>query len=145
MVMHASENTGNPVDGNPADPSPTEIEFLQWRALSAGDGAKFYDHATAADAVFAVPSPHASLSRRIMLNAVGTAPPIEAYQILEFHERSLGPDAHIVFYEMYQKRVGVDGIYAAISTVYIRRDNRWLMQYHQQTPLRRGSAEGVSR
>ncbi|WP_433654451.1 hypothetical protein ACQPW1_27415 [Nocardia sp. CA-128927] len=141
MVTQAQENASNSVGDNPADPSPAEIEFQQWRALSAGKGAEFYDSVLVDDAVLAVPSPHATLSRQITLNAVAGAPPIETYQILEFHERALGPDAHIVFYEMYQKRVGLDGIYAAISTVYTRRNNRWLMQYHQQTPLRRGSVE----
>ncbi|MFE9577495.1 DUF4440 domain-containing protein [Nocardia sp. NPDC006044] len=141
MVTQAETNAGKPVGDNTADPSPTEIEFEQWRALSAGTGAEFYDGVLADDAVLAVPSPHSSLSRQIALNAVAGAPPIETYQILEFHERPLGPDGYIVFYEMYQKRVGLDGIYAAISTVYIRRDNRWQMQYHQQTPINRGSGE----
>ncbi|MFI9504530.1 hypothetical protein [Nocardia sp. NPDC052566] len=121
--------------------TPTEIEHLQWRAQSAGLAADFYAVAVADDAVFAVPSPQASLSRQILLNEVAGAPPIETYQILEFHERDLGADARIVFYEMYQKRIGLDGIYAAISTVYVRRGERWLMLYHQQTPLRRGTAE----
>ncbi|MFI6041621.1 DUF4440 domain-containing protein [Nocardia sp. NPDC051321] len=142
MVTPAETNSSSAIGDISADPSPAEIEFQQWRALSAGSGAEFYDDVLADDAVLAVPSPHASLSKQIALNAVAGAPPIETYQILEFHERALGPDAHIVFYEMYQKRVGLDGIYAAISTVYTRRGNRWLMQYHQQTPLRRGSAEG---
>ncbi|PXX71255.1 hypothetical protein DFR70_101677 [Nocardia tenerifensis] len=141
MVTQAETNPGNTVEDFSADLSPAEIEFQQWRALSAGRGAEFYDAVLAEDAVLAVPSPHASLSRRIALNAVAGAPAIETYQILEFHERTLGPEAHIVFYEMYQKRVGLDGIYAAISTVYTRRHDRWLMLYHQQTPLRRVSVE----
>ncbi|CAM4081524.1 nuclear transport factor 2 family protein [Nocardia ninae] len=143
MVTPVNTNVGASVGDNVADLGPAEIEFLQWRALSAGEGAEFYDSVLADDAVLAVPSPHASLSRQIALNAVAGAPAIETYQILEFHERPLGADAHIVFYEMYQKRVGLDGIYAAISTVYIKRDNRWLMQYHQQTPLRRESGKGA--
>ncbi|MGY2060779.1 hypothetical protein ACW9HQ_38435 [Nocardia gipuzkoensis] len=140
MMTRAVEDHSKPGADDPVDPSPTEIEFRQWRELSAGTGAEFYADVTAEDAVFAVPSPHASLTRRVMLDAVAQAPRIEVYQILEFHERALGPEAFLVFYEMYQKRVGLDGIYAAISTVYVRRDGRWLMQYHQQTPLSSRSA-----
>lgn len=123
------------------DLTPTEIEFLQWRALSSGCGADFYAKVTAEEAVFAVPSPQSSLSRQRTLNEVANAPDIETYQILEFHERELDENSRIVFYEMYQKRVGLDGIYAAISTVYVRRQDRWLMMYHQQTPLQRGASE----
>ncbi|WP_306358394.1 MULTISPECIES: DUF4440 domain-containing protein [unclassified Nocardia] len=145
MMTTAVQDHGGSVAGEPDDPSPTEIEFRQWRALSSDAGAEFYARVTAADAVFAVPSPHATLTRRTVLDAVAAAPRIETYQILEFHERALGPDAFLVFYEMYQKRVGLDGIYAAISTVYVRRNSRWLMQYHQQTPLQRGSTGSVRR
>lgn len=117
--------------------SPVELEFRQWQVWTSGDAAEFYAAVMADDAVFAVPSPHATLTRQVALNAVAGAPAIETYQILEFHERQLGADAHLVFYEMYQKRVGLAGIYAAISTTYVRRADRWLMQYHQQTPLER--------
>jgi len=120
-------------------PGPVELELRQWQAWTSGDGPAFYAEFMADDAVFAVPSPHATLTRQVILNAVTTAPMIEAYQILEFHERELGADAHLVFYEMYQKRVGLPGIYAAISTIYVKRADRWLMQYHQQTPLERGN------
>lgn len=118
---------------------PVELELRQWQAWTSGGGPSFYAEVMADDAVFAVPSPHATLTRQVALNAVATAPMIETYQILEFHERELGADAHLVFYEMYQKRVGLAGIYAAISTIYVKRADRWLMQYHQQTPLERGN------
>src|ERR1700730_10734382 len=108
--------------------SPVELEFRQWQAWTSGDGAEFYAAVMADDAVFAVPSPHATLTQQTAANAVDTAPAIETYQILEFHERQLAADAHLVFYEMYQKRVGLAGIYAAISTTYVKRADRWLKQ-----------------
>jgi Domain of unknown function (DUF4440) len=118
--------------------SPVELELRQWQAWSSGDAPEFYAEIMADDAVLAVPSPHATLTRQVALNAIGMAPAIETYQVLELHERELGADAHLVFYEMYQKRMGLAGIYAAISTTYVKRADRWLMQYHQQTPLERG-------
>ena len=118
--------------------SPVELELRQWQVWSSGGALEFYAAVMADDAVFAVPSPHATLTRQVALNAVAGAPLVETYQILEFHERELGADAHLVFYEMYQKRVGLAGTYAAISTTYVKRADRWLMQYHQQTPLERG-------
>ncbi|HEY1616806.1 MAG TPA: nuclear transport factor 2 family protein [Streptosporangiaceae bacterium] len=123
----------------PTDPAKfaetlTEIEYRQWRALtSTPDAVAFYSDLLSPDSVMAVPS--RVMTRDQVIKAVGEASPINLYELYDVQVIQLSDDSGVITYRMTQGRVGREPFKAAISTVYVRRDGRWYIAYHQQTPM----------
>jgi hypothetical protein len=115
-----------------------DIEYEQWEILSSDDGAEFYRRYLTDDGLMAVPSPHGIMDRDRVISEVEAAPPIVEYKLDDPQVIVGNNDSGIVVYSMYQRRRGLDGFRAAISSAYVRRDGAWRMVYHQQTPLLEG-------
>jgi uncharacterized protein DUF4440 len=111
------------------------LEYEQWKVLSSEDGAAFYRDNLSEDARMAVPAPYGLMTRERVIREVEAAPPIVHYALNDPQVIPLSEDSGIVVYEMTQQRRGQEKFAAAISSVYARRNGRWQMTYHQQTPL----------
>ena len=101
-----------------------------WR--SAGDREGYARH-LAVDAVHVFPG-WGIVGRDQALTGVAAATPWEAFTIEEPHVVTLGDGAAALVYTAHAYRGG-DAYRAAITSVYERRDGRWQLVLHQQTPL----------
>jgi hypothetical protein len=115
----------------------TDEEFIAleregWDALSTPAGADYYrDHLTD-DAVMAFP--FGILGRRQSLEAIASASPWSRYQMTDAQVVRLGPDAAVVVYAVRAQREAQTEFTAVISSTFVRRDEKWQLAFHQQSP-----------
>ena len=111
-----------------------ELEALGWQALAVGgDGAVgFYDDILADDAIMLFPGALTVQGRPAILASMG-GPPWTSYRLADQQVHPLGTDAAAVTYRVTAEREG-QSYDALISSVYVRRDGRWRLALHQQTP-----------
>jgi hypothetical protein len=106
------------------------IEELLWRA--AGDADRYAAH-LAPGALHVFPG-MGVLDRDAVLAGVAGAEPWESVEMVEPRFVDLGQDAAALVYDAHAARRGGDTYDAAITSVYRRRDDRWELVLHQQTP-----------
>jgi hypothetical protein len=117
-----------------------ELEHAGWQALSAGNGGSYYSEHLAADAMMAFS--FGVLDRDAAIEAMRQAPPWSAFEILDARVLRLTGDCGVVVYRANARRTGADPYSAMISSTFVRRDGRWMLAFHQQTPIEH--AEGLS-
>ncbi len=111
-----------------------DLEKRQWQALTTVQTAiDFYSEFLTEDSLMAVP--YGIGDRETVLQAMEDSPVIVESQLRDPQVIKLTDDSGLVVYSMTQCRQGMEPFDAAICTGYVRRDGRWLMAYHQQTPL----------
>lgn len=116
-----------------------EIETRGWLALSSvAERAKaFYAAVLTRDAVMLLPGGMILEGKERILDSFD-AQAWSTFAIEEPRVVPLGEDAAVLAYRVMAQREGA-GVYAAlISSVYDRRDGRWLLAFHQHTPFQRG-------
>jgi uncharacterized protein (TIGR02246 family) len=122
-----------------SDPA-AELEALErqgWEALSGPSGAAFYEELMADDGLMVFPG--LVLDKRDTLRAIAGERPWARFELSDVRVTRATPDAALVTYRAVSQR-GEEAEYRALmTTVYARRDGRWRLVLHQQTPLPGGS------
>jgi uncharacterized protein (TIGR02246 family) len=111
-----------------------EIEDLErrgWEALSGREGEAFYTDAMAEEGLMIFPG--TVMDRRDALRAIAEAPPWSTFELSELRVASTA-DTAVVTYEASAQRVGEPPYHATMSSVYVRRDGKWRLVLHQQSP-----------
>jgi uncharacterized protein (TIGR02246 family) len=78
------------------------------------------------------------LDREQTLRAIAAAPPWSTYELADVRVVEATPDSAIVIYRAGAQRAGEERYEANMTSVYARRDGRWRLVLHQQTPMPSG-------
>lgn len=111
-----------------------ELEALErqgWEALSGPDGAAFYEDAMADDGLMVFPG--VVMDKATAIETIGRVEPWSAYELSDVRVSTDG-NAGLVTYRAYARRAGQGPYEAVMSSVYVRRNRRWLLLLHQQSP-----------
>ena len=110
-----------------------ELERRGWDALSTdGAGGPFYDDVLDDEPIMLLPGGMVLTDRAAMVEAM-SGPPWSSHELEDVQVRMLGDDAGIVTYGVVARRGG-DEYSALMASAYVRRDGRWRLAFHQQTP-----------
>lgn len=109
-----------------------QLERDGWEALASGRGGAHPREHLTDDALMAFS--FGVLSREATIDAVGSAPPWESFDIEDARVVVLTDDSGVVVYRVTARRAGQDPYRAVISSTFVRRDARWKLAFHQQTP-----------
>jgi hypothetical protein len=111
-----------------------ELERAQWEALkSVPEAVAFYSEFLTEDSRMAVP--YGIGDRDRVIGSLETPHVILDFELKNTHVIKLSEDSGLIVYRMIQNRRGMEPFEAAISTVYVRREGRWRIAFHQQTPM----------
>ncbi len=110
-----------------------ELEERGWQALSSDAGRAFYAEHLAADAALIVPG--MVLDKETWLDALRSPRPWAEHRLEDARLVTLTADCATLVYRATARRMGEAAYTALISSTYVRRDGRWLLAVHQQTPL----------
>jgi hypothetical protein len=111
------------------------IERRGWEALST-DGAAataFYDEVLDAQPIVLLPGGMVMRDRQAIVGSMSGAA-WSSFELEDLEVRALGDDAATVTYGVVAKREGADPYSALMASTYVRRDDRWRLVVHQQTP-----------
>lgn len=109
------------------------LERRGWEALSSTDGAAFYADLMADDGVMVFPG--MVLDKAETVRAIADAPPWQAFELADLRVIQATPDSGIVTYDATAQRANEGEYRALMSTVYARREGRWRLVLHQQSPI----------
>lgn len=109
------------------------LEERGWQALSQVGGAEFYDDLLTEDAVMVFPGAGV-LDRAASLAGITQAPPWSWFRMHDASVLPLGEDAAVVHYRVEAQREGAPTYEAYLASVYVRRDGRWRLAFHQHSP-----------
>ncbi|MGH2428850.1 MAG: nuclear transport factor 2 family protein [Candidatus Limnocylindria bacterium] len=118
---------------------PHEIETLErrgWEALSGTDGDAFYRDLMADDGLMVFP--RLVLDKEQTITAIAAERPWSSFELTDVRVVEAGSDCAVISYRASARR-GPGPYDALMSTVYVRRDGRWQLVLHQQTPDPAGS------
>jgi uncharacterized protein (TIGR02246 family) len=110
-----------------------ELERRGWGALSGPGGADFYEDLMADDGVMVFPG--MILDKATTLTAIADAPPWQSFELADVQVIQGTPDSGIVTYRATAHRADEEPYRALMSSVYARRQRRWRLLLHQQTPI----------
>lgn len=112
-----------------------ELEQLE-RQFWTG-GAQFYTGNLAADAVMVFADPVGVLRRERIVETIAAAPRWRSVTFEDVSLVELAPNVRLLTYRARAERQDELSPYAAlVSSAYVRRDGRWQLAFHQQTPAR---------
>ena len=112
-----------------------ELEALErqgWEALCGPHGAAFYDDLMADDGLMVFPG--VVLDKAATVGAIAGASAWESFELADVRVIEAAPDSGFVTYRATAQRAGQESYRALMSSVYARRDGRWRLVLHQQTP-----------
>ena len=113
----------------------TELEALErrgWNALSGRDGATFYQDLMAEDGLMIFPG--AILDKAASIRAIAAAEPWGSFELSEVRVIAPTADTGAVSYRAEARRDNDQPYRALMSSFYARREGRWRLLLHQQTP-----------
>ena len=113
-----------------ADLVSLEREGVQ--ALTSGGAASFYGPLMTEDALMVVPG--FIVDKATFVQMVDREASWTSFTIEEPRVTSVTPDTAILVYRAIGKRPGQPDYVALMSSVYVKRDGRWKLAHHQQTP-----------
>jgi hypothetical protein len=110
-----------------------------WDASSAGDG-DFYRANVTEGGVFVFPPPTGAIDRDTCATIVdGNETPWQSYQIYEARLVPLAMGVAVITYRATAQPEGGNRFAMLVSSAYVRRDENWLLAFHQQTFARDGA------
>ena len=108
-----------------------ELERRGWAALSGPDGAAFYQDAMAEEGLMVFQG--MVMDKATAIATIREVQPWSTFALSNV--RITGDDnAALVTYQAKAQRAGQPEYEAVMSSVYVRRDGRWLLLLHQQSP-----------
>jgi hypothetical protein len=75
------------------------------------------------------------LDRQPAIAAMAQAPPWPTFELVEPRVVELTDDSGVVVYRANAQRAGQEPYSAVISSAFARRNGRWQLAFHQQTPI----------
>lgn len=112
-----------------------ELESLErqgWEALSGPGGAAFYAELMADDGLMVFPA--LVLDKAEAIRAIASERPWTSFELADVRVIEAVPDTGIVLYHATAQREGATPYQALMTTVYARRNDRWQLVLHQQSP-----------
>ncbi|HEY3881362.1 MAG TPA: nuclear transport factor 2 family protein [Trebonia sp.] len=109
-----------------------ELEERGWQALSSDEPVKFCEEWLASDAVMIVPG--VIIDRETFLRAVGIEQPWASHRIEDAHVLSLTDESAALIYRVTARRAGQPDFIGLLTSIYVKRADRWKLVLHQQTP-----------
>ena len=109
-----------------------EMEEQGWQALSSPDPVSFCEEWLADDAMLIVPG--MVIDRTTFLKALSTEQPWADHHIEEPKAIELTDESAALLYRVTARRDGQPEFVALITSVYVKRADRWQLVIHQQTP-----------
>jgi uncharacterized protein (TIGR02246 family) len=100
-------------------------------------GAAFYDDVMADDGLMVFPG--IVLDKAASLRAIARAASWASWELRDVRVIEALPDAGIVTYDATATRAGEHPYRAPMASVYARRDGRWRLVLHQETPIPGGA------
>ena len=110
-----------------------EAEREGWLALTTTDGADYYERHLTATAMMGFAS--GVMSRSDAIEAMKSAPPWSSFEIIDPQVVELTADSGVLVYRVVAQRPEQPPYRALISSVFVREDGRWLLAFHQQSPM----------
>jgi hypothetical protein len=104
-----------------------------WQALTTDAGADYYERHLTADAIMGFSS--GVMTRAEAIEAMRASEPWASFTITDPHVVELTPDSGVLVYRASARRAGHAPYTALVSSAYVRQDGRWLLAFHQQTPM----------
>ena len=122
---------------SPADTELSETllarERAFWDASSLGDG-DYYRTNVTEGGVFVFPPPTGAIDRDACAAIVdGNETPWQSYEIDDARLVPLATGAAVITYRATAQPEGGNRFAMLVSSVYVRRDEKWLLAFHQQT------------
>lgn len=114
-----------------------EIEALErsgWEALAGPDGAAFYEEIMADEGLMVFPG--LVLDKPETIRTIAAAGPWSSFELSDIRVVESTPDSAFITYRAAAVRPSEDPYLAMMTTVYARRDGRWRLGLHQQSPDR---------
>jgi uncharacterized protein (TIGR02246 family) len=108
-----------------------ELERSGWHALSGPDGAAFYEDAMAEDGLMVFPG--MVMDKPTAIATIREVQPWSRYELADVRVAA-DVNAALVTYRAKAQRAGEPEYEAVMSSVHVRRDGRWLLLLHQQSP-----------
>lgn len=108
------------------------LERAGWDALSGPHGAEYYREHLSTDARMAFP--FGVIDRSQVIDAIEAAAPWSYYKLTHPSVVGLGDDAAVVAYHVTAQRSGEPKFAAIVASTFVRRDDRWQLAFHQQSP-----------
>jgi hypothetical protein len=94
----------------------------------------FYEENTSDDAVFVFPYGVGIMDKRMTVYAIRmNGEEWIAHEFTDVQVVPLGDEAAVITYQAVAERSDDDPFKAFVSSTYVRRDDRWLLAFHQQT------------
>jgi hypothetical protein len=111
------------------------LEFELWNTMTASvDREAYFRERLIEDGGMTVMKPHGMMTRDACIKAAAEAPPVIDFRIDEPRVVRLTEDSGIVVYRMVHRREGQPTLAGGVTSVYVRREGRWWLAYHQVTP-----------
>jgi hypothetical protein len=107
------------------------LEREGWEALVAGNGGAYYREHLSANAMMAFP--FGVLDRDAALEAIGSAPPWERFEMRDPRVVQLSANSGIVVYSVTAQRPGQEPYSAVISSTFVNDAQGWKLAFHQQS------------
>ena len=113
----------------------SQLEALErhgWEALSGPEGADFYADLMSDDGLMVFPGMTAD--KDTCIAAIRAAEPWQSWTMDEIRVLDLGDGAGVITYLATAQRANESTYNAYMSSTYARRDGRWQLILHQQSP-----------
>jgi Domain of unknown function (DUF4440) len=110
-----------------------EREEQGWQALSSPEPVRFCQEWLADDAVLIVPG--AVIDREDFLTALPDEQPWSGHRIEDARTIWLTDNSAALVYRVTAQRDGKPEFVALMTSVYVKRVDRWELVVHQQTPM----------
>lgn len=108
-----------------------ELERRGWAALSGPDGVAFYEDLMAEDGLMVFPG--LTLDKPATIRAIAGERPWSTFRLDDMRVLEAGNTTVVTYHAIAQRED--EGEYGArVSTVYARRNGRWTLLLHQQSP-----------
>jgi hypothetical protein len=109
-----------------------ELERRGWEALSGPDGAGFYREVMADEGVMVFPG--LVMDKDATLKVMAEVAPWATFELQDLRAIQPAPDCGMVVYRADAQRTGEGRYHAEMTSVYVRRNQRWQLVLHQQSP-----------
>jgi hypothetical protein len=108
-----------------------ELERAGWDALSGPDGAAFYAECMADDGLMVFPG--SVMDKAAAIAAISSAAPWSSYELSDVRIVEAAPGSTVIAYRASAVR-GTTEYVAEMTSHYARRNDRWQLILHQQSP-----------
>lgn len=121
------------------DDTLLSLEFELWNAMTAPtDREAYFRERLTEDGGMTVMEPLCMVTRDQCLKEAAAAPRVVEFQIDDPRVLRLTDDSGMVIYTMSHRREGGPTLVGGVSSVYVRREDKWWLAYHQVTPYGEG-------